>query len=302
MEWLNGLLASKGAAVVGWLALLFVLERLVPAAPRPVALGEGQRFFRNMAFFGLNGLLSLAVVVPVSQAAAAIDLGLRPAAWTGWPGLLADLLLLDFLIYWWHRANHRAPILWRFHEVHHLDRFLDTTTAVRFHFGEVTLSALARAGVIVAFAIPLASILVFETLLLAATIFHHSNLRLPPRAEAALALLVVTPSIHWVHHHRRRQDTDSNYATILSLWDRLFGSRSATVRTPAMEIGVEGRAEETLPRLLLRPFRPRESPLPSLSPNLCPARLGLAGGQARAGEQGGKGWRSAIPRFAGEGE
>ena len=266
MEWLNGLLASKGAIVLGWLALAFVLERLAPAAPRPAALGEGRRFVRNIAFFGLNGLVSLAVVVPVSQAAATVGLGLRPPAWSGWPGLLADLLLLDFLIYWWHRANHRVPLLWRFHEVHHLDRFLDTTTAVRFHFGEVVLSALARAVVIVALAIPLASILVFEALVLVAAIFHHSNLRLPPRVETALAFLIVTPSIHWVHHHRRRQDTDSNYSTILSLWDRLFRSRSPSARTPAMEIGVEGCEEDGFTRLLLRPFRPRESLSSFLTP------------------------------------
>src|SRR5262249_7199489 len=149
-----------------------------------------------------------------------------------------DLLLLDFLIYWWHRANHRVPFLWRFHEVHHLDRFLDVTSGVRFHFGEVILSALARAGVIALFAIPLSSVLSFEALLLVATGFHHSDLKLPPSLERALSWIVVTPSIHWVHHHRVRSDTDSNYSTILSLWDRLFASRSQTRRTPEMEIGV----------------------------------------------------------------
>ncbi len=65
---------------------------------------------------------------------------------------------------------------------------------------------------------------------------------------------MVTPSIHWVHHHRIRRDTDSNYATVLSLWDRLFGSRSATRRTAEMEIGVKGREEQDLLALLRKPF------------------------------------------------
>jgi sterol desaturase/sphingolipid hydroxylase (fatty acid hydroxylase superfamily) len=104
------------------------------------------------------------------------------------------------------------------------------------------------------FAIPLSSVLTFEALILVATGFHHSDLKLPPRLERALSWIVVTPSIHWVHHHRIRRDTDSNYSTILSLWDRLFASRSATRRTPDMEIGVEGREEQDLPKLLLRPF------------------------------------------------
>jgi sterol desaturase/sphingolipid hydroxylase (fatty acid hydroxylase superfamily) len=255
------LLAFKGVAAGAWLAALFAAERLRPAVPfphgRPWAWA---RPARNLAFLFISALVSLAIVVPVSRAAAGLQIGLRPAWAVGAAGLVFDLLLLDFLIYWWHRANHRLPFLWRFHEVHHLDRFLDVTSAVRFHFGEVILSALARAGVIAVLAIPLSSVLTFEALILVATGFHHSDLKLPPRLERALSWIVVTPSIHWVHHHRIRRDTDSNYSTILSLWDRLFGSRSGTRRTPDMEIGVEGREEQDLPKLLLRPFSLGKTP------------------------------------------
>ncbi len=252
------LLAFKGVAVGAWLAFLFAAERLKPAVPFPQGRAWAwARPARNLAFLLVSAVVSLAIVVPVSQAAAGLEIGLRPGWATGAAGLALDLLLLDFLIYWWHRANHELPFLWRFHEVHHLDRFLDASTAIRFHFGEVILSALARAGVIVLFAMPLSSVLIFEALVLAAAGFHHSNLKLPPNLERALSWIVVTPSIHWVHHHRSRRDTDSNYATVLSLWDRLFSTRSATRRTPEMEIGVEGREEESLPLLLSRPFRPR---------------------------------------------
>jgi sterol desaturase/sphingolipid hydroxylase (fatty acid hydroxylase superfamily) len=155
--------------------------------------------------------------------------------------------------------------------VHHLDRFLDTTSAVRFHFGEVVLSALARAGVVLALNIPFVSVLVFEAVVLFAAIFHHSNVRLPPTLEGTLARLVVTPSIHWVHHHRVRRDTDSNYGTLFSFWDELFGSRSATKRTAEMPIGVERRDEQPLLRLLARPFLP---PMSRTSTTLSPARRG----------------------------
>jgi len=174
----------------------------------------------------------------------------------GWPGLGLDLLLLDFWIYWWHRLNHRWPLLWRFHEVHHLDEFLDATSALRFHSGEVLLSAVVRALVIVVAGVPLASVVVFETVLAVVVMFHHSNLRLPRAFERALSLVIVTPSIHWVHHHATRTDTDSNYSTVLSVWDRLFGSRSANRRVVDMAIGVEGHHEEPLAGLLLRPFLP----------------------------------------------
>ncbi|NIR61800.1 MAG: sterol desaturase family protein, partial [Gammaproteobacteria bacterium] len=73
--------------------------------------------------FAMNTGLSMAVVLPLTAAAAAYAPAWRPAVvpwWDGWAGLALDLLLLDFLIYWWHRANHEVPFLWRFHEVHHL--------------------------------------------------------------------------------------------------------------------------------------------------------------------------------------
>ena len=112
-----------------------------------------------------------------------------------------------------------------------------------------------RALIIVLLAIPFQSVVIFEALVLIAALFHHSNLKIPARLEAVLARLVVTPSIHWVHHHAKRSDTDANYATILSLWDPLFGSRAAGRRRSDMPIGIEGRAGDlSLPQLILRPF------------------------------------------------
>lgn len=118
------------------------------------------------------------------------------------------------------------------------------------------LSSLVRAAVIVLAGIPLPSVVVFETLLAVITMFHHSNVRLPGWLEAPLSRMIVTPSIHWIHHHARRADTDSNYAAGLSLWDKAFGSRSPTRRMPEMPIGVEGRRERGLVGLIARPLDP----------------------------------------------
>lgn len=235
-----------------WFGLFLAAERLAPAAGRR---GGWARIWRNAGLWAVNIGLARLAVLPITVLAAGFGSGWRPDWWGGGWGLLLDVLLLDLWIYAWHRANHAIPALWRFHEIHHLDEFLDASSAVRFHAGEVLLSALVRAAVIVALDIPLASVLVFETAVLMASVFHHSNLRLPARLERALAVVVVTPSIHWVHHHAVRRDTDSNYATILSVWDRLFGSRSPTPRTPDLPIGVEGGHDRRFLALLARPFR-----------------------------------------------
>ena len=264
-EVVQTLLPWKGAAGLAWLVLFFAAERLFPAArepvPTPGPLGRWRRLGHNLGLWVANVGLYPLIVLPVSVWAAGHTIAWRPDWWSGGLGLLLDIVLLDFLIFWWHRANHEIPILWRFHEVHHLDRFLDASSALRFHFGEVILSALMRAGLIMAFDLPITSILVFETLLLVGTVFHHSNLAVPPWLERTLAGLVITPSIHWVHHHAVRQDTDSNYGTIFSFWDPLFGTRSPNQRALTMPIGVEGVPEQSFLRLFVRPFVGRRQPV-----------------------------------------
>ncbi|MEQ8357508.1 MAG: sterol desaturase family protein [Kiloniellaceae bacterium] len=259
----ESLLAWKGAAVLAWLVVFFLAERWRPAArPRTIeasldgaVAGGWHRLARNLGLWLAVSALSPLIVLPLTYWASGQALGWRPEWWGGGLGLAFDILLLDGLIYWWHQANHRIAFLWRFHEVHHLDRFLDTTSALRFHFGEVLLSALARAGIILLLGFPFTSVLVFETLVICAAVFHHSNVKLPARLERRLSRVVITPSIHWVHHHALRADTDSNYGTIFSFWDPLFGTRSPRQRDPQMIIGTEGRDEEGLVSLFLRPFR-----------------------------------------------
>lgn len=255
---LQSLLAAKGLVVGGWIVLALAIEQWRPAAPPPLALaGYGAAWFarwgRNLGLFILNNALSVLFVLPVtiwaSQAAPWSRTELAGLALPAWAWLPIDIVLLDLWIYWWHRANHEWMFLWRFHEVHHRDRHLDATTALRFHFGEVALAAGARALVIMALAIPLTSVIAFEILLMVATVFHHANWRIPPGLEARLARLIITPSRHWVHHHKVRADTDSTYGTIFSFWDPWFGTTTPTRRWPLMPLGVEGKDE--LPMIAL---------------------------------------------------
>lgn len=256
------LLTLKVLLVAGVLAVFVVYERVRPAAGGPLllrigraTLGAWHRLLRNLSLFGINAALSPLIVVPITIFATDHSLGLRPSWWSGWFGLGLDIVLLDLWIYWWHRANHELQFLWRFHSVHHLDETLDTSSALRFHFGEVVLSACVRGVVIVVFDLPLVSVLLYEGIVLASAIFHHSDAKLPQRLETALAKVIVTPSIHWVHHHAIREDTDSNYGTLFSFWDRLFRSSSKTKRWAEMPIGVEGLRDRPLVRLITTPLK-----------------------------------------------
>lgn len=252
---IEAFLSVKAVVLLVWFAALALGERLFPAAPRPPD-SDGPRLVRNLGLWVVNTLMNPFITLPISVAAASIPLWSRPE-FGFWPALALDLVLLDLWTYWWHRANHRWPLLWRFHRVHHLDRFLDATSAVRFHPGEVLISALARAPLIILADIPILSIALFDTLAVAASVFHHSNVRLPAKAEAALRLLMVTPSHHWVHHHVERRDTDSNYGLLFTVWDRMFRSWSPTARTPGTPIGAGDDPDAPLLRLAIEPLRPR---------------------------------------------
>lgn len=272
------ILLFKGVAVGLWLALWFGWERLAPAAHEWIAGGAAdeeaktaagrrkgrlRRWARNAVLFAINSALSPAIVIPLSAYLVQLGPDWRPdwltGAFGGWGQLAFDILLLDLFIYAWHRVNHEIPLLWRFHQVHHFDKHLDVTTAVRFHFGEVLLSAVTRGVFVALMDIPLTSVVLFEVVLLFCSIFQHSNARLPAGVEKALSAIIITPGIHWVHHHAVRADTDSNYGTLFSFWDRLFGSRSPTARWADMPIGLVGEKRDlTLLELLLVPLKTRQ--------------------------------------------
>ncbi len=232
-----------------WGCALLILERRFPAVPWPVDKG---RFVRNLALgaivFAASPFIQMATVKMMPGALPLVALG------SGWAVIVFHILVLDLWAYLLHRAYHRVPLLWRLHAPHHFDAHLDVTSAVRFHLGEVLLSSVLRLIPLWALGISLETNLLYGTILAASAMFHHSNLRLPTALERALSKVIVTPSIHWVHHHAVQRDTDSNYASILSVWDHLFRSASPTRRWPTMPIGVEGDHERSLGRLIAYPL------------------------------------------------
>jgi sterol desaturase/sphingolipid hydroxylase (fatty acid hydroxylase superfamily) len=133
------------------------------------------------------------------------------------------LVLLDGWMYVWHRANHSIPLLWRFHRMHHSDPHMDVTTATRFHLGEHVGAAVLRLGLIPLLGFEVWQLVVYDMLVIAITQFHHADISIGPW-DRWLRWLIVTPYLHKVHHSDWRPETDSNYSTVLSVWDRLFGS------------------------------------------------------------------------------
>jgi sterol desaturase/sphingolipid hydroxylase (fatty acid hydroxylase superfamily)/rhodanese-related sulfurtransferase len=170
-------------------------------------------------------------------------------------GVIA-LLILDGWMYAWHRLNHGIPFLWRFHRVHHAERYLDVTSATRFHLGEIALSALIRVPLILLFGIRFSELVIYESLLFAVVQFHHANIRLRPALERFVSMIVVTPNIHRVHHSRSQPETDSNFSSLFSFWDRAFATRKET-DLEKIQLGLDefGPEHDTLAGIMEAPLR-----------------------------------------------
>lgn len=148
------------------------------------------------------------------------------------------VLMLDAWLYFWHRLNHRIPFLWRFHRVHHSDPHMDVTTANRFHIGEIFMSATLRLPLILLTGVTIEQIALYELLMFTVVQFHHANIGLSERWDRILRVFIVTPFMHKVHHSRWHKETDSNYASFLSIWDRLFGSFRHNPDPASIHIGL----------------------------------------------------------------
>ena len=258
------LLDSVGSPLLaGAFLLLLWLQWKRPLRRQHFA--ASRRIIRNLIFATPAFLVLRLALVPMPLAAAAWsaqhDFGLlhRLPLHPVLAGALG-ILLFDYAYYWWHIATHRAPFLWRFHNVHHTDLDMDVSTATRFHCGELLLSVVWRTVLVALSGITPSALIVFEIVFECAGQFHHSNWRLPIGIERALTTVLVTPRMHGIHHSIMLRETDSNWGTIFSWWDKLHRSLQIDIAQDAITIGVPAYRDEkelTLGRLFFLPFGPQ---------------------------------------------
>ena len=172
--------------------------------------------------------------------------------------VMVGFLLMDLSFYYWHRVNHTFPLFWRFHNVHHVDPDLDVSTSFRFHFGEVLYSSGFRILQILLLGISPLNYVIYELGFQCATVFHHSNLRLPIRLERWLNLVMVTPRMHGIHHSAVKEETDSNFSVIFRWWDWIHGTLRLNIKQAEVVIGVPAyllTCDNGIGSLLVLPFR-----------------------------------------------
>ena len=244
---------------------MMAIEHLKPA--RPVASSTLKHNLDNL-LLGVSGTLLLRL----NPALLAAHLATKNEIWQIGASyalninsnsillIITSIILLDFCIYWQHRYFHYNKHLWKLHRVHHSDKHLSASSALRFHPVEIALSMLIKSTLVLSLGIPFVAVVLFEISLNACAIFNHTNIRLPKRLEPLVRWLIVTPSMHRIHHSVDMHYSNTNFGFCLSCWDRLFNSYSQTTGCgkDRFEMGVkELKKEETegLLTLLSQPLK-----------------------------------------------
>lgn len=140
-----------------------------------------------------------------------------PGAW------FVGIIGLDFLYYWWHRWSHEINFMWAGHVVHHQSQDYNLAVALRQAWFTKLTSAPIYA--ILAFVgVPPLVMLGSEAISLLYQFWIHTRLigKMGPLEE-----ILNTPSHHRVHHGVNPQYLDRNYAAILIIWDKVFGTFEA---------------------------------------------------------------------------
>jgi sterol desaturase/sphingolipid hydroxylase (fatty acid hydroxylase superfamily) len=252
------------------LIILFLIESIHPFFDffKGSFKNRGKHFLANVSLGVVNALMNAVIFVGLwlwaSTWANNHDFGLLN--WlensfpiiAGWPRVIIAVLLFDIWMYAWHRMNHRIPFLWRFHRVHHSDPNMDVSTATRFHTGEILFSSALRIPIILITGLYLWELFIYGILVAVVVQFHHANINLPGKLDNILRWVIVTPHMHKVHHSRWQPETDSNYSTIFSFWDRVWSTFRLHDPLETIEIGLDefdSEDDQKVRGLFSMPFR-----------------------------------------------
>ena len=249
---------SFGTTIAGGL-LLWFMEGIIPwLSPQKHRTLHAKL---NLSIAGLNLLILLPSAVLM-----AFMLNWSKNAWQGIGMLVLSpvakaiviILLIDLWMYVWHRLNHEIALLWRFHSVHHSDPTLDVTTSWRFHYIEILISELLRLPLFMLLGAGIEHLLLYSLIMTPIIEFQHSNVSIAPALDRLLRLIIPSPMMHRLHHSSLRNEHDSNYGSMLSLWDRLFGTLLTKDNIGDLSLGLDNESDsdkQQLSALLLRPFR-----------------------------------------------
>ncbi|MEM6771269.1 MAG: sterol desaturase family protein [Bacteroidota bacterium] len=255
--------SHRSLILVGGITIFWLIESAVPLFSKRYGKWKhaGINFFFTLTTIIVNFALAF-ILVKSSEWVDAANFGLLQ--WANvptWAMLVLGLPLLDLIgAYLAHWTEHRVPVLWRFHLVHHTDQNVDTTTANRHHPGESVIRFVFTTLAVLIVGAPIWLVFLYQSMSVVLSQFNHANIVIPGWLNQALGVVFVTPDMHRVHHHYRMPYTDTNFGNIFSFWDKLFGTYSA-VDNRKLVYGVDTHMDtadhQNIGRMLKIPFNKR---------------------------------------------
>jgi sterol desaturase/sphingolipid hydroxylase (fatty acid hydroxylase superfamily) len=212
----------KLVLLITTVASLLILENKLPFFRFQNSLRS--RIAANFGLGAINSILASLWTIAFTQfiLLPPIDRGLVGAISNPVIAGILSFLIIDLYMYLWHRSMHRLPLAWRFHRLHHTDRSMNVSTAYRFHPIEIISSSIPKLLLIWSLGISSNFVLIYELVFTVVVALHHSNLAIPGVIDRLLSLVIVTPNLHRIHHSQVVAETNSNYGSVLSWWDRIF--------------------------------------------------------------------------------
>ncbi len=254
--------SHRSLLLAGGIALFWIWESAAPLVQSEY--GKWRHALVNFFFTATTILVNFGLAVLLLRAsdwAVAREVGVLSLV----PGLpllaqmIVGLLLLDLLGAWLpHWVQHKTPLLWRLHLIHHSDTQVDTTSANRHHPGESVLRFIFTLFAVIVTGAPMWLVFLYQALSVVLSQFNHANIALPKALDRALGWVIVSPDMHKVHHHFALPYTDSNYGNVFSVWDRLFGTWMDLDRAQlvyGIDTHLAAAEHETVGALLTMPWR-----------------------------------------------
>lgn len=264
--------AERLAFIVGGLLIFWILEGSIPLLPMRYKKDKARHAGVNLTFTFIHLVIHTGfaiLIVAFSDWARDHKFGI--VYWTGAGAsnykedstiltILISALALDFFGGWLaHFVEHKVPLFWRMHIVHHADNNVDVTTGLRHHplesvwRGVFFMMGLALSGA------PIYGVMIYQTFLTVFTAFTHANISLPLWLDRGMSYVLVSPNMHKVHHHWKQPYTDMNYGAVFSIWDRLLGT-FGKLAPKDIRYGLDryysNEQDENMVALLKRPFQP----------------------------------------------
>jgi sterol desaturase/sphingolipid hydroxylase (fatty acid hydroxylase superfamily) len=244
---------------------LFVLGLVFVPMERLWTLRE-QRIFReewqtDLKYFFASHVgiqvISFATMIPVQvffSWAVRLEFQEAVAAQPLWLQFVQILLLVDFVSYWAHRAFHVVPWLWKFHAIHHSSTRLDWLAGSRLHLVDIIVMRLVGFIPIFVCGFAPAALYAYLSFISFHAVYIHANVS---HRWPGMRHVLATPEFHHWHHAAEEEGVDKNFAVLLPLVDRLFGTAHLPGRWPAAYGTIGEQLPDGFAAQFAHPFRRR---------------------------------------------